>query len=918
MKLMVLYTYNCKDERYIILNIEKNLILIKNEDKTEQVTYCKRNNGKCNVTFKNNKTFSYSNYNVEWSTKFSEINPKTVIVYKNEIPISGIVKIIKFEEYDYIRLIFKTGYHKLYHRSELAIEKNSLENSTSKNCFAYLKELAVNIDFENENDFISKQFESMEVISPNSVLSKYLNPKTIKKVNNPSQIIFPFGFNLSQKEATEKALGNQISIIEGPPGTGKTQTILNIIANAIMENKTVAVVSNNNSATLNVFEKLKKYNVDFIAAYLGNKQNKESFFDTQNNQYPNIGSYKLDNEKLQNIKTDLINSQKSLEEMLGKKNKLASLKVEKSNLATENGHFEKYNNQDKTQLAPSLSRQSADKVMSLLLEYNMHIEEHGYIKLLCRIKFLLTHSIWNFGFYNNPPEVIEKYLKGLYYILKLEELTKEILKLEKILDKYSFENEMKRYGENSMGLLKNTLYKRVNKDKTIFDKDALWKNFGGFINEYPIILSTTHSLRKCASINYLFDYVIIDESSQVDIVTGALAFSCAKNVVVVGDLKQLPNVVTKETKDISDSIYNKYNLHEAYKYSENSLLSSLSKLYIDMPKTLLKEHYRCHPKIIDFCNKKFYDEQLIILTDESSCDSPLEVYKTVKGNHERNHYNQRQIDIILKEIVPKLNEKKTIGIAAPYNNQIKELRNVINNENIEIDTIHKYQGREKEIMILSTVSDKINDFMDDANLLNVAISRAENKLIIVVSDNDEILNNSNIGDLIRYIEYNNLEIKNSNIYSIFDLLYNSYSEKLLEFLKKNKKVSKYNSENLMNSLIEKVLNKDEYKSLGKVLNYPLNMLIRDTSKLDEKEFKYATNSLTHTDFFIFRKIDKSPILAVEVDGYAFHSNNQKQLERDKMKDRILEKYNIPILRLPTNGSGEEEKLKSKLMEVLNI
>ena len=221
-------------------------------------------------------------------------------------------------------------------------------------------------------------------------------------------------------------------------------------------------------------------------------------------------------------------------------------------------------------------------------------------------------------------------------------------------------------------------------------------------------------------------------------------------------------------------------------------------------------------------------------------------------------------------------------------------------------------------MLLSTVSDKPDEFMDNANLLNVAISRAENKLIIVVSDNEELLTNSNIGDLIRYIEYNNLEIIDSNIYSIFDLLYSSYSEKLLEFFKKHKKVSKYNSENLMNALIEKVLNYEEFKHLSKVLHYPLNMLICDTSKLDEKELKYATNSLTHTDFFIFRKIDKAPVLVVEVDGYAFHANNLKQLERDRMKDGILRKYNIPILRLATNGSGEEEILKEKLSIILNI
>jgi len=83
--------------------------------------------------------------------------------------------------------------------------------------------------------------------------------------------VYPFGFNISQKTAVENALKNPLTIIEGPPGTGKTQTILNIIANAIMRNESVAVVSNNNSATRNVEEKLEQYKVDFIAAYLGSR-----------------------------------------------------------------------------------------------------------------------------------------------------------------------------------------------------------------------------------------------------------------------------------------------------------------------------------------------------------------------------------------------------------------------------------------------------------------------------------------------------------------------------------------------------------------------------------------------------------------------------------------------------------------------
>lgn len=112
--------------------------------------------------------------------------------------------------------------------------------------------------------------------------------------------------------------------------------------------------------------------------------------------------------------------------------------------------------------------------------------------------------------------------------------------------------------------------------------------------------------------------------------------------------------MSQEVESISNNIFSKYNLNSAYNYSKNSLLSSIISLYPNVPRVLLKEHYRCHPKIIDFCNKKFYDDQLVILTDNKEGDVPLVVYKTVKGNHARNQYNQRQIDVILQEVLPKL------------------------------------------------------------------------------------------------------------------------------------------------------------------------------------------------------------------------------------------------------------------------
>lgn len=120
----------------------------------------------------------------------------------------------------------------------------------------------------------------------------------------------------------------------------------------------------------------------------------------------------------------------------------------------------------------------------------------------------------------------------------------------------------------------------------------------------------------------------------------------------------------------------------------------------------------------------------------------------------------------------------------------------------------------------------------------------------------------------------------------------------------------------MNIVIEKVLSQQEFQCLDRVIHQPLRMLIRDLSLLNDNECKFVLNILTHTDFVIFSKLDKSPVLVVEVDGYSYHALNPKQLERDNMKDAILKKYSIPVFRIKTNESGEEEKLRCKLKEAM--
>src|SRR5690606_15759685 len=119
-----------------------------------------------------------------------------------------------------------------------------------------------------------------------TMLASFLSGN-IERLNTgiePVGLMFPFGFNASQKKAVQNAIENKISVIEGPPGTGKTQTILSLIANLVPAGNKVAVVSNNNSAIDNVYEKLHSEGISFIAARLGRVSNKEEFISNQTTQ----------------------------------------------------------------------------------------------------------------------------------------------------------------------------------------------------------------------------------------------------------------------------------------------------------------------------------------------------------------------------------------------------------------------------------------------------------------------------------------------------------------------------------------------------------------------------------------------------------------------------------------------------------
>lgn len=243
-----------------------------------------------------------------------------------------------------------------------------------------------------------------------------------------------------------------------------------------------------------------------------------------------------------------------------------------------------------------------------------------------------------------------------------------------------------------------------------------------------------------------------------------------------------------------------------------------------------------------------------------------------------------------------------------------QLQRTFQGTDIKADTVDKFQGRENDVIILSTVDNEISEFTDNPNRLNVAISRAKDQLILLVNGNESD-NNTNISDLIRYIDYNNFSTIKSEVHSIFDYLYKGYEEKRRALLADQKKKSVFDSENLMHLLIREVLSDEPFSKYGVILHHPLRNLLSDFSKLNSEEERYALHHSTHLDFLIYNKLGKNPVLAIEVDGYEYHKIESRQAERDVLKNAILEKYGIPLIRFSTTGSGEKERLIKKLAAI---
>jgi len=465
--------------------------------------------------------------------------------------------------------------------------------------------------------------------------------------------------NRYQKEAVKLSLlADRLFLIHGPPGTGKTTTVLEVIYQHSKKGYKILASADSNTAVDNLVEGLSKYPLDIVR----------------------IGHPARLREDLLSFSLDFkLQKHKDYQKIQEIENKISKLKKEQENY---------------TKPVPSKRRGLTDQQILLYAQEGKKVRGH-------KIETIKSMAHW----------------------IKLQNQISQLLK-----EKEKIENQ-------------------------IIDQ---------IITQSDVVLSTNSVSKSKFLEEKTFDLVVIDEAGQATEPSSLMPAVKGKKLIMAGDHKQLPpTILSEEAKALSYTMFERFtDIYPQVVY-------------------MLKIQYRMNKEIMEFPSQQFYNGELvadksvenitladIIKTDEKDpvlSKKPV-VFIDTEGKFpekqkkdSQSRYNPEEAKLV-KQIVEKLInagvKPEDIGVITPYKDQEELLKKLLKPFNVEVNTVDGFQGREKEVIIISLVrSNKEGEigFLEDLRRLNVAVTRAKRKLIII-GDKKTVSSNKTYKKLIEYIK----------------------------------------------------------------------------------------------------------------------------------------------------------------------
>jgi hypothetical protein len=721
-----------------------------------------------------------------------EYIPKIIRVFKPELEVK-IIKSDEFEEVkkdiDYLKSLGDTYYANLCY---VFLSNYPSEISTYNSLKLMIEEIEESKSFKNralENSFsavFSSKSEKIQEIEEFELgdLEYYL----------------PVYLSKKQKKGLEKAIRYEISYIQGPPGTGKSHAITALALLSILKGYKVLIVSQKAPAIKVLYEKLteklgkEKDYLPFIYYHDEYRMKLRDYVSklTSSTVYEDK-LFNLHN-RLNNLERSLNSSIEEYKKKLNQYKEILSLNYEFSNyrerLAWELDIFNK-SFYEITRKMSLYSRNLNDDFFEANCRTFEVLENYGNTRLLrIRKKFLIKeiekidkavdknllmrkplsdylakikNILTNYKDLvnvrskiitkNDPNELKEELEARRKEIMKVTQEYLRLLNLKRI-----FENAKKYH--NDLITFKQILhYQKVDRIKKAKD-NINWANLLEVFNIWIVDIPNVDRVLPMKP--ELFDLVVIDESSQVNLAQVIPVFYRAKRICVVGDHKQL----SLESTGLGFVISHKLDLYTWEKYkpanlkyeealekritlTKASILDFLRENNFGTPEVMLDEHFRSVPSLARFNSKEFYENKLSIMTEKPEYELN-ESFKSIETGGYRYRNSKvvfeemekvREIirsllssrayqDVQLPDYVP---EEFTIGVVCFTREQTENIKIALLEEVIEnrvyVGTPEELQGHEFDVVIISMALDRTSRMSkkhyENKNRFNVATSRAK-------------------------------------------------------------------------------------------------------------------------------------------------------------------------------------------------
>lgn len=727
---------------------------------------------------------------------------------------------------------------------------------------------------------INSELKQLASMNDGDLLNQFLNGNIVDNTAAPydeDSILQLVPADESQRKAIATALSSKVSVITGPPGTGKTQMILNLIANAFMMGKSVLVASKNNKAVDNIKD---RYDIIDDSHYLLRFGTKDAvskqvvpYLDSIIRVIPQLSYNNLRYAELQNQYKTCCHTIHEAREILRKFNlleeeskllpdQIKNKESEKDSIisdysidisALSSKHHEvlemrdtkldwnkmlvqvkeqintlqrKYSGLGKLFFDWFSKKKYAESVLNNLLqlpprfvsiiEDETHITNVDSVKsgqdiitLLNSEKSLIDRILFCISDFERLEREHTKRLNDCANSLSdLESRKAECQRqIELIIDSHSkiigaIENGRREIEQISVELFKLAVVGKLKEDNACA-YIAKYKNYlpdripwmdsqkATYINDsilfkniFRLNAVTNLSIKNSYPLlNGFFDMVVIDEASQCDVASALPLIYRAKQLVVIGDPLQLKHIsAVNADEEMAIKEHLSFEENPLVKYAEYSLWDYCRDL-INSAKdnnrpVVLDCHYRCHPQIIGYSNRMFYERvlgtTLNVKTREKNPQLKQKgiIWEDVRGvqRSKLTNINDEEVKKCISIAITLANQYPdiSIGIISPFKHQAEEINKFIPPElkdnRIVADTVHKFQGDERDVIIYSlVVTDNSPDtkirWIDRSvpNLVNVAVTRARTTLYIV-GNKRYISSHSNknlpLGNLVDYTETN--------------------------------------------------------------------------------------------------------------------------------------------------------------------